>query len=576
MPPGPLSSTAAAGPCARVTAAYRRIAEVDRPEIWITLRPEAEVGAEAAGLERRLAAGEFLPLAGLLVAVKDNIDVAGLPTTAACPEYAYRPEVTAAAVARLIAAGALVLGKTNLDQFATGLVGTRSPYGAVRNAFDPRLISGGSSSGSAVAVALGIADLGIGTDTAGSGRVPAALHGIVGIKATLGIIPAHATVPACADYDAVTVFADDLAPAVTAAAVMAGPEPRDPRSRTWPADIRLAAPLIPSIAVPRAADLTALSAPYRDAFTRTVGEMAERGGKIEEIDISVLLDAALLLYDGAIVAERFAAVGAFLDTAPAGADPTVTAIINAARERTAPAFAADLDAIARAGAAATELLHGFDALLLPTTTEHPSIAEVLADPIGINRRMGTYTNFCNLLDMAAVAIPGAPTADGAPFGVMLVTPAFCDQIAIDLAARLLGIEHPPLLVDRGVDLAVFGAHLRGQPLHRQLEQLGARFLDEIRTTDAYRLVALNTTPPKPGLVRHGNGEGAPIAGELFRVSEAGLGRFLADLPAPMALTSVELDDGRSVIGFTCTNEAARTATDITHYASWLGYLRRDR
>ncbi|WP_280495207.1 allophanate hydrolase [Nocardia asiatica] len=571
MPPGVPGNPA--DPVERVAAAYRRIAEVDRQEVWITLRPEQEVAAEAAVLAQRLAAGETLPLAGILVAVKDNIDVAGLPTTAACPEFAYLPEVTAAAVERLIAAGALVLGKTNLDQFATGLVGTRSPYGAVRNALHPELVSGGSSSGSAAAVALGVADIGVGTDTAGSGRVPAALHGIVGIKGTLGVIPAHGTVPACADYDAVTVFAADLDLAVTAAAVMAGPEPRDPRSRTWPADVRLAAPLAPRVAVPRAEDLAALSEPYREAFARTVAAVADTDAKTEEIDISVLLDAALLLYDGALVAERYAAVGAFLDTNPSGADPTVAAIIGAARAQTGPAFAADLDALARTKAAAAELLRGFDALLLPTTTEHPSIAAVRADPVGINRRMGTYTNFCNLLDMAAVAVPGASTADGAPFGVMLVTPAFADQVAIDLAARMLGLESAPLLVDHGVDLAVFGAHLRGQPLHWQLERLGARFLGDIRTTDAYRLTALDTTPPKPGLVRHGPGHGAAIEGELFRVSAAGLGGFLAELPAPMALTSIELADGRAVVGWTCAYDAARAATDITHHGSWREYLR---
>ncbi|GAA5097509.1 allophanate hydrolase [Nocardia iowensis] len=561
-------------PTERVAAAYRRIAEVDRPEVWITLRPESEVTADAAVVEQRLADGASLPLAGVLVAVKDNIDVAGLPTTAGCPEFAYTATATAAAIERLLAAGAIVLGKTNLDQFATGLVGTRSPYGAVRNAHDPALISGGSSSGSAVAVALGLADIGIGTDTAGSGRVPAALHGIVGIKPTLGIIPVHGVVPACADYDAVTVFAADLERAVAAAAVMSGPEPRDPRSRTWPADVRLAAPLTPRIAVPRAADRTALSEPYRDAFARTITAVADSGAKIEEIDISGLLEAARLLYDGAIVAERYAAVGAFLDTGPAGADPTVAAIIESARATTGPAFAADLDTLTRARASATELLNGFDALLLPTTTEHPSIAAVQADPLGINRRLGTYTNFCNLLDMAALAIPGEPTADGAPFGVMLVTPRFADQVAIDLAARVLGTETAPLLVERGVELAVFGAHLRGQPLHWQLEQLGARFSGVIHTTDAYRLTALNTIPPKPGLVRHGDGLGARIVGELFRIAEAGLGGFLADLPAPMALTSIELSDGRSVIGFACTYDAAVAATDITSFGGWQAYLDR--
>ncbi|MEV0250068.1 allophanate hydrolase [Nocardia sp. NPDC050712] len=558
-------------PTERVAAAYRRIAEVNRPEVWITLRPEAEVAADAAAVERDLAAGAALPLAGTVVAVKDNIDVAGLPTTAGCPEFAYTPDVSAAAVQRLVAAGAVVLGKTNLDQFATGLVGTRSPYGAVRNALYPDLVSGGSSSGSAVAVALGLADIGVGTDTAGSGRVPAALHGIVGIKATLGIIPAHGVVPACVDYDAVTVFAADLDRAVAAAAVMAGPEARDPRSRAWPADVRLAAPQRPRLAVPRATELTALDPSYREAFARTVAALADSGIDTGEVDISGLLAAAELLYDGAIVAERYAAVGAFLDTAPAGADPTVAAIIGAARATTGPGFVRDLDALAKARAAALALLAGFDGLLLPTTTEHPSIAAVQADPTGINRRMGTYTNFCNLLDMAAVAVPGAPTADGAPFGVMVVAPAFADQVAVDLAARLTGSESPAL-VEQGVELAVFGAHLRGQPLHWQLEQIGARYAGEIHTTDAYRLTALDTVPPKPGLVRHGAGLGAPILGELFRVSPAGLGGFLAALPAPMALTSIELADGRSVIGFACTFDAAQAATDITAFGGWKAFL----
>ncbi|WP_278260642.1 allophanate hydrolase [Nocardia sp. AG03] len=562
-----------ASPTDRVAAAYRRIAEVDRPEVWITLRPEAELTAEAAALEQRIAAGAQAPLAGLLVAVKDNVDVAGLPTTAACPEFGYPATETATAVARLVEAGALVLGKTNLDQFATGLVGTRSPYGAVRNALDPALISGGSSSGSAVAVALGIADIAIGTDTAGSGRVPAALQGIVGIKASLGVIPAHGVVPACADYDAVTVFAADLALAVEAAATMAGPESRDSRGRAWPADVRLAAAAQPTVAIPRPADLTPLSPAYRIAFADTVAALRDQGVEVREIDISPLLDAARLLYDGAIVAERYAAVGAFVDKGADGLDPTVAGIISAAGQLDASSFAADLDTLATAKAAAAELLTGYDGLLLPTTTEHPSIAEVTADPLTVNRRLGTYTNFCNLLDLAAVAVPGTPTADGLPFGVMVVVPTFADQLAVDLAARITGTP-APLLVDTGVPLAVFGAHLRGQPLHWQLEQLGARFAGEITTSDAYRLTALDTVPPKPGLVRHGEGLGAPIRGELFLVSPGGLGRFLAELPPPMALTSIELADGRSVVGFACTYDAAITATDITEHGGWVAYLHR--
>jgi allophanate hydrolase len=519
-------------PTARVRAAYRRIAEADRPEIWITLREQADVLADAGAVERRLAAGESVPLAGLVVAVKDNIDVAGLPTTAACPEFAYVPATTAAAVERLRGAGAVVLGKTNLDQFGTGLVGTRSPYGAVRNSRDPHLVAGGSSSGSAVAVALGIADIGIGTDTAGSVRVPAALNGIVGIKPTLGIIPTHGVVPACASFDAVSVLAADLNLATAAAAVMAGPDARDPRSRTWPADVRLAAPNAPRLAIPEAANLTALSDAYRDAFERSVVRAADAGLSVEPIDISVLLNAALLLYDGAFVAERYAAVGEFLDSAPAGAHPVVAAIITAGRAITGPAFAADLDALARARADAADLLGGFDALLLPTTTEHPALADIAADPYSINRRMGTYTNFCNLLDMAAVAVPGVPTTTGGPFGVTVVVPAFRDQVAVDIAARFGGTT-PTLLTETGFDLAIFGADSRGQSLRRQLEQLGARYGGRIRT--------------EPG--REG-----PIEGALFRISEAGLGRLLATLPGSAAVASVQLENGCAAIGLSVSDE----------------------
>lgn len=561
----------APSPTVRVHAAFDRMAEVDRQEVWIAVRSRADALADAEALQRRLAAGEQLPLAGLLVAVKDNVDVAGLPTTAACPEYSYLPQQTAPAVARLVEQGAIVLGKTNLDQFATGLVGTRSPYGAVRAAVDPERVSGGSSSGSAVAVALGIADIGIGTDTAGSGRVPAAFNAIVGIKATLGIIPASGVVPACVDYDAVTVFARDLVTATVAARVMAGPEATDPRSRQWPADVRLAARLRRRVAIPRREDLAPLSPQYLDAFDATVAQLRAKGVEVETVDISPLLGAARILYDGAIVAERYAAVGQFLADGPAGADPTVSAIVAAAGQLTAHEFAANLDDLAHSRAHAKALLDGYDSLLLPTTTEQPTITQVQAEPLAINRRMGTYTNFCNLLDMAAVAVPGASTADGAPFGVTFVVPAFGDQAAIDVAAILLGVESPEF-VDSGVELAVFGAHLRGQPLNFQLDDLGARFDRTVTTTDAYRLTALATTPLKPGLVRRGPGLGAPIIGEVFRLSPGGLGRFLAALPAPMALTSVELADGSAVVGFSCTHDAVDGARDITEFGGWAAFL----
>ncbi len=322
--------------------------------------------------------------------------------------------------------------------------------------------------------------------------------------------------------------------------------------------------------MPRPEDLTALCAEYRDAFDATVTDARRSGIEVAEVDISPLLDAATLLYDGALVAERYAAMGKFLETERVGADPTVAAIVASAKKPAAHELVTDLDSLVHTRAYASVLLDGFDGLLLPTTTEHPTIAAVQGDPVGINRRMGTYTNFCNLLDMAAVAVPGATTSEGHPFGVMVVTPGFDDQVAVDIAARLTSVEAPQF-VDAGVELAVFGAHLRGQPLHFQLESIGARFSEQVHTSDAYRLMALNTAPPKPGVVRHGPGEGASIVGELFRVSEAGLGRFLAALPAPMTLTSVELSDGRWVVGFGCTQDASADAVDITGFGGWVAY-----
>ncbi|HEX4247967.1 MAG TPA: allophanate hydrolase [Pseudonocardia sp.] len=557
-------------PVDRVRAAYRWIAEVDRPEVWITLRDEADVLVEAKEIERRVDGGERLPLAGLLVAVKDNIDVAGLPTTAACPSYAYPPSTSATAVHRLTDAGALVLGKTNLDQFATGLVGTRSPYGAVRHAHRPDRISGGSSSGSAVAVALGIVDFALGTDTAGSGRVPAALHGLVGFKPTLGLVPNTGVVPAARPYDCVTVFAGTLTLAQRAIAVMTGPDPLDPTSRDWPAWVRLAAGAQPRVAVPDAAGLAALSDEAREAFGAVVERLRSGGAAIEVIDVDPFLRAAKLLYDGALVAERYAAVGEFVARGTPDLDPTVAAIILAAKQLPAHRLAADLERLDRHKVTAAAALARFDALLLPTTTGHPTLAEVAADPVAVNSRMGTYTNFVNLLDLAAVAVPGG-TADGSPFGVTVIGRAFEDQAVIDIAARLTGEQADEPLPPVGTDLVVFGAHLRGQPLNGQLTALGARFAGPVRTAPEYRMVALPTEPPKPGILRAASGGGA-LDGERWTLSPSALGRFLAALPAPMSLGVVSLADGGSALGFQCDPVAAASGRDITEYGSWTAYL----
>jgi allophanate hydrolase len=557
-------------PVDRVRAAYRRIAEVDRPEVWITLRDEADVLVAAKEVERRIDAGEELPLAGLLVAVKDNIDAAGLPTTAACPSYAYLPPASATSVRRLTDAGALVLGKTNLDQFATGLVGTRSPYGAVRHAHRPDRISGGSSSGSAVAVALGIVDFALGTDTAGSGRVPAALHGLVGLKPTLGLVPTTGVVPAARPYDCVTVFAETLTLAQRATAVMAGPDPLDPTSRDWPAPVRLAAGAHPRIAVPDAAGLAPLSDEGRSAFGSVVERLRAGGVAVEVIDVDPFLRAAKLLYDGALVAERYAAVGQFMEGGSADLDPTVAAIILAAKRLPAYRLAADQERLNQHKLTAAAALAGFDALLLPTTTGHPTLAEVAADPVGVNSRMGTYTNFVNLLDLAAVAVPGG-TADGSPFGVTVVGRAFDDQVVIDIGARLTGEQAEEPLPPTGTDLVVFGAHLRGQPLNGQLTALGARFAGVVSTAAEYRMVALPTEPAKPGILRAASG-GAALAGERWTLSPAALGRFLAALPAPMSLGLITLADGGSALGFQCDPIAAAAGADITRYGSWTAYL----
>ncbi|MDQ1136254.1 allophanate hydrolase [Microbacterium sp. SORGH_AS 1204] len=562
----------------RVAAAYAAIREAERPEVWITLRAEADAVREAAEVDERAATGTDLPLRGMVVAVKDNIDVAGLPTTAGYPAAAAVPATDATAVALLRAAGAVVIGKTNLDQFATGLVGTRSPYGAVRNALHPDRISGGSSSGSAVAVALGMVDIALGTDTAGSGRVPAALNAIVGIKPTLGLVSTTGMLPACHPYDTITVFARALDTAVRATAVIARPDGSDPRSRSWPADVRIGVADRPVVAVPSAADLTALDQVSRASWEAACARLA-KVATLREVEIAPLLGAAKLLYEGAIVAGRYAAAGAWVDAADGAdaesLDPTVAGIVRGARDVRAVDYIrdrAELDGIA---ALAREILDGCAVLAVPSAPLHPTIAEVNAEPLAVNARMGTFTNFVNLLDMAAAAVPASSRADG-EFGVTFIADAFDDQLALDVAASFLaGLPtSAPLLVgeDASVPLAVFGAHLRGEPLNPQLVELGARFVGDVVTSPDYRLFALNTEPPKPGLVEV-EADGASIAGELWRLSPAALGRFLAALPAPMTLGRVRLDDGSEVVGFGCAPGALAAADDITAFGGWRAFRR---
>jgi allophanate hydrolase len=520
----------------RVQQAYDRIRQVNRPEVWIDLRPQQDVAADFAEANG--------PLAGKLVAVKGNIDVAGLPTTAGCPAYAYEPTNDAPVVAQLKAMGAVILGTTNMDQFATGLVGTRSPYGAVRNAIDPKRISGGSSSGSAVAVALGIADLALGTDTAGSGRVPAAFNGIVGLKPTKGLLSTEGVVPACKSLDCVSIFARTVAEAEFALTCLTDQSPA--RSKPY----RLGVP----------EKLDDLAPGWAEAFEAAVRTF---GAELVPVDLEPFLQAARLLYDGAFVAERYTAVGEFIDSHQAEVDPTVATIISGAKNIPAHRLFADHDKLEELARKADAQLSEVDAILLPTTTEHPTIEEVEADPIGVNARLGRFTNSTNLLGLAALAIP-AGTVNGLPFGISLMGKAFTDMTLTAIAKSAPNTKK----------IAVVGAHLTGQPLNTQLLERGGKLVETTKTAPTYRLFALDTTPPKPGLVRVENGEA--IETEVWELPVAGFGDFVASLSTPMAIGKVELADGTWVPGFTCERYALEKATDITEYGGWRAYLARPR
>ncbi|WP_062287912.1 allophanate hydrolase [Demequina phytophila] len=562
------------------------VAATSRPEAWIHLVSPEALAAEAARVDAAVAGGADLPLAGRLVAVKDNIDVAGCPTTAGAPTFAYRPAADAAAVARLRAAGAIVVGKTNLDQFATGLVGTRSPYGAVRHAVREDRISGGSSSGSAVAVALGLVDLALGTDTAGSGRVPAALHGLWGLKPTRGLVPTTGVVPACASLDCVTVFCADPGLAALAVQVMSGPDAGDPLSSRPAAAAPLPSDARRRLVVPTAADLGELAPGWAERFAHVVDAARAAGLETVERSIAPLLDAARMLYESSFVAERYAAVGDHLeahrDAIGDAIDPTVARIVLAGAGHSAAALFADQRALEGYRAAATALLADAAAVLTPTTTWHPTLAQVAADPVGANSRMGRFTNFANLLDMAAVALPAGSVGEER-FGAMLTGHAFSDVRLLELA-RVISARTEDGVAVRGVtdgvaagarepdevDVFVVGAHRSGQALNSQLTDRGARLVRGAATAPEYRMYALDTVPPKPGLVRTAL-EGGSIRGEVWRLPAVGFGTFVDELPAPMAIGSVALDDGSIVTGFLCEPYATDGAQDITAAGDWLAW-----
>jgi allophanate hydrolase len=526
---------------------------------WIALTERDELLRAA----QELAAGpRDLPLFGVPVAVKDNIDVAGMPTTAGCPPFAAVARADATAVDRLRRAGALIVGKTNLDQFATGLVGTRSPYGACSSVFSARHVSGGSSSGSAVSVADGVVSVALGTDTAGSGRVPAAFNGIVGVKPTRGLVGSAGVVPACRSLDCVSVFSPDVEGGRRALAALAGLDPADPYSRVPLPGGVVAAGASLRIGVPAAAPLTG---PPLEAWRRAVAAAADVADAVVEVDLEPFLAAGRLLYAGPWLAERQAVAGETLARGGPGIDPVVRAVVLDGPQWTAAdAFAAQASLAALRTEAARAWADA-DVLLVPTAPFLPTHEEVAADPIRLNARLGVFTTFANLLDLAAVAVPGPLRSDGLPFGLTLLGPAFSDARLLDLAARW------PAGQDDAMELVVCGAHLRGLPLNPQLLGLGARFVRATATAPGYRLYALpGPEPRRPGLVREE--DGAAIDVEVWRLSAASLGRLAASIPAPLGFGTVELADGGRALGFLCEAHATTTAEDITVFGGWREYL----
>jgi len=521
-------------------------------------------------------AGVDGPLAGMTFAIKDNIDLAGLPTTAGCPAFAYQPDRSALVVERLIEAGAIPIGKTNLDQFATGLVGTRTPYGACSSVFDERYISGGSSSGSAVAVARGLVDFSLGTDTAGSGRVPAAFNNLVGLKPTRGLLSTSGVVPACRSLDCVSIFAKDCDLARRVWNVARGFDAGDPFSRViGPGED--AAPWLGGafrFGVPSREHLEFFGDEEAEGLYRTaLADLEGLGGERVEIDYSIFRAAAELLYSGPWVAERLAAIRQFIDAHADEMNPVVRDIIWGARRYSAvDAFEAEykLRELRRRSEAEWRKM---DVMVLPTTGTIYTHEAVEAEPIKLNTNLGYYTNFVNLFDLAAVAVPAGFRTNGLPFGVSFIGPAFSDDAMLSLADfyhRRSALSGPAGCVR----VAVVGAHLSGQPLNWQLTERGARLVKSCRTAAGYRLYALDgTVPPKPGLVRDERFEGPGIEVEVWAVPENLFGGFVAAAPAPLGIGSATLDSGEVVKCFICEGYAIGNATEITSFGGWRNYLR---
>ncbi|MEQ8968308.1 MAG: allophanate hydrolase [Azospirillaceae bacterium] len=575
-------------PTAIVAAVHDRIEAADDPGIFIHLRDREETLAAAAALPPF--DPDRYPLWGVPFAIKDNIDRAGWPTTCGCPDFSHIPDATATAVARLEAAGAILIGKTNLDQFATGLVGVRTPYPVPRNAFDAEIVPGGSSSGSAVAVARGLVAFSLGTDTAGSGRVPAALNSVVGLKPSRGLVPNTGVFPACRSLDCVSIFAPAVGDAVTVLAVMAGPEPADPWSRPFPTPTLAA--LAPGIRVgipDRASRVFAGDRDAERAFDAAVADIADTGSEAVTLDLSAFLEAGRLLYEGPWVAERYHALREVMEHRPAILHPVTRRIVEQASGYTATdTFEAIYRLVALRRSAETAWRQ-VDALMVPSLPRPRTLADLSADPVGANSELGVYTNFVNLLDLAAIAVPGRFRQDGLPAGVTVIAPAGEDSRLAALADRLhraagvpagatglplpAAATPPDRAADGEVELAVVGAHLSGQPLNGALRAAGGRYLRQVATAPVYRLYALAGEPPRPGLLRTTEaGAGVSIETEVWALPPAGLGRLMTEVSPPLSIGTADLADGTSPKCFLVEAAGTKGAKDISDSGGWRAHL----
>ncbi|GLK78446.1 allophanate hydrolase [Methylopila turkensis] len=569
-----------------VDEVFARIEACGDAGIFISTFDRATARAAAAALG---SAPDGRPLWGAPFAVKDNIDVAGAPTTAACPDFAHEATEDAVAVARLKAAGAIPVGKTNLDQFATGLVGLRSPYQPPLNAVDPALVPGGSSSGSAVAVARGLVSFALGTDTAGSGRVPAGLNNIVGLKPTVGAVPTKGVLPACRTLDCVSVFAQSVDDAYRAFAAMAGLEPSDPFSRSVRTTPIGPAPSRFRVGVPTPASRSfGGDVGAEAAFAATLEDVRALGGEVVELDFEPFFAVASLLYNGPFVAERYEAIRSFIESRGEAVHPVTRKIIESARRFDAASAFGGLYELAAMRRTLAPSLGAVDMLLVPTFPRPRTVAEVTEHPVGLNSEFGTYTNFVNLLDLCALAVPGRPRPDGLPAGVTLIAAAGADARIAAVGERLhelggtsigaLGLPAPaaperaPTPAPDEIEMVVVGAHLSGMALNGELTRHGGRFLRAVDTAPLYRLFALPGKVARPGLLRVGEG-GSAIATEVWALPASAVGPFIAGVPSPLGFGTLVLADGSTALGFLVEPKGVEGADDITRFGGWRAYMR---